>query len=224
MFKQTSLVLCGLVLGCISFTAIAAKPTEALIYHCGCEYSEEAGSELLWGSLIVNSKSRGHRSHEAGDVETCTYVDQNFIEQETELVRGFDDCEEGDLLTGVATCDTEGATQTPIVGESCAPVESVCPCAENPEWDAFLEAGSWSQCKTGPLGSWSDLLKLDNGSSWAFSGSWADFNGVDFRCGTVTNFGGNFVGFFGITAEEEAACAAEMLVAADVVGTTCTDW
>lgn len=222
MINKTCLILSFLLLASISFNSQADKPVEALIYHCGCvasnEFTEEANTGLLWELLIVNSNSKGHQNHTIGQQKTCTYFDKDSVEQESELVRGFNDCEVGDFLTGVSTCETE-----PVTGESCEQQQSICPCATNPEWDAFLESGNWDECGDGPFGVFTEFTRIQNTSiqppEWAFSSLLFGVN----RCGTVTTADG-FIGFEGITAEGEMACAEEILAAASAVGNNCTAW
>lgn len=221
MSNKIGVLISGLLLVCISTSAVAAKPTEAMIYHCGCvannEFSEEASADLRWSLLVVHAKSKGHQNHALGDTETCFFED-DIAQQEVELARGFDDCEVDDLLEGVATCDTEGATQTPVAGESCEVSESLCPCAQNPEWDTYLESGNWNECEFGgPQGAFTYLFRLQDSATGAlaFSGL---LNSGEYGC--MTN--PPQAGFFGITAEEAASCEAELQAAADVVGTDCT--
>lgn len=108
----------------ISATVVAEKPTEAQIYHCGCVATDEntvdATSDLKWQLLTISTKSKGHRKHEEGDTEDCTYLGVGEVEQPNPLDRASDDCEVGDFLVGVATCDADGAPSTPTVGDSCA--------------------------------------------------------------------------------------------------------
>ena len=221
MINKYHLALCALFLSFISTTAIAGKPEEALIYHCGCsasnEFTVEAGSELRWKLLIVNANSKGHQNHQIGDIENCTYFDQESVEQENQLVRGSNDCEVGDLLTGVSTCESE-----PVAGDTCAQQTTICPCTENPEWDAFLESGPEGECGDGPFGVFANFTRLQNTQDpveYAFANNLYG----DRRCGTVTNADG-FVGFEFITADEEAACAQEIVATGSALGNDCTAW
>jgi len=125
--KKLSILLIGLMLLVLATPTLAAKPTEAGIYHCGCvaldEKSAEATAELQWSLLIINSKSRGHRMHQMGDTETCTYLDIDEIEQEIELDRSSRDCEVDTLLVGVDQCDAGtdfgDVFATPTPGATC---------------------------------------------------------------------------------------------------------
>ena len=136
--KKISLILGSIALIGMSATASAAKPMEAGIYHCGNvvtnEYTAEAQCNLEWSYLIINSKSKGHQQHQSGDMENCTYYtdtvdgEGNPVEQSETLYRAFSDCEVGELLEGVATCDVEdpdtGVTIiTPTSGDLCQFVE-----------------------------------------------------------------------------------------------------
>ena len=110
----------------MSTLALAEKPPKADVYHCGCvavdEQTATATAELQWKLLSISSKSKGHKNHEADDLETCMYVDESLTARSNELERGFDDCELGDLLIGVATCSIE-----PFAGDSCEEEVTVIP-------------------------------------------------------------------------------------------------
>lgn len=118
MIKKISVVLTGMMLIGVSATAVATKPTEAQIYHCGCQSHDDgtssAGADLRWNLITVSPRSRGHRQHEDGDIETCTYLDEFSIEQEVDLERDSDDCEVMGSVIGVLPCDP-----APVEGAEC---------------------------------------------------------------------------------------------------------
>lgn len=123
-----SLACMGLV--GVSGNVLADKPTEALLYHCGCEAFDEgdvgATSDLVWKEIIVSSKSKGHRRHLADDEENCTYEDEFYVTQDNFLTRGFNDLQdEGNdpALLGVDTC--ESGVDCPTAGDSCRFVPEV---------------------------------------------------------------------------------------------------
>ena len=108
------LVVVALVCMCLigfSGTAWADKPTEAVVYHCGCEVTDDglvtADADLVWKGLIVSSNSKGHRKHQEDDVETCTF-DDDIGPTFDDITRGFDDCQDESndpSLSGVSDCD-----------------------------------------------------------------------------------------------------------------------
>ena len=108
----------------LSSSAWAEKPTEDLLYHCGCESSgdgtAEATSGLVWHEIIVSSNSKGHRKHLEEDEENCTYVDESQVTQDNFLQRGFNDVQDDGnepALDGVDTC--EDGVDCPTDGDSC---------------------------------------------------------------------------------------------------------
>ena len=119
MMKKISVVLTGMMFIGVSATAVATKPTEAQIYHCGCQSHDDgtssAGADLRWNLITVSPRSRGHRKHKYMDIETCTYLDESNIEQEVDLERGFDDCEVFGSVTGVSACEDP----VPVEGAEC---------------------------------------------------------------------------------------------------------
>ncbi len=92
-------------------TAIAGQP-KTDVAHCGCNAD---GSDLEWVYLSVSTKSKGHKQHDAGDLEDC---DDEFDEFVDTYERDFDDCIlfNGAVLDGVVDC----APEDPIEGDSCS--------------------------------------------------------------------------------------------------------
>jgi hypothetical protein len=121
MIKKIGIILSALMLVCISANVMADKPTEAGLLHCGCvpqdENTSTATAHLRWNDMIVSEKSRGHRKHQSGDMEFCTYLDESGAEMETDvLFRSANDCEpdQEDNLEDVETCSV-----TPVDGVLC---------------------------------------------------------------------------------------------------------
>jgi hypothetical protein len=98
--KNILLVSTLICLGMIGFssTALAGKPTETLIAHCGCNYY---GDAMEWQIITVNPNSKGHQNHRVDDTEVC--LDEND-EDPLELDRDFNDCELGGQLDGLEAC------------------------------------------------------------------------------------------------------------------------
>ena len=96
--KKLSLVLLSLVLIGFAGIALAGKPTETMIAHCGCNYD---GDAMEWQIITVNPNSKGHQNHEVDDTEECWDPTDTYVEY---LDRDYDDCELVGQLTGLETC------------------------------------------------------------------------------------------------------------------------
>jgi hypothetical protein len=106
-------------------TAWAVKPTEAVLFHCGCEASDEgtaeATSDLVWHEIIVSSNSNGHRKHMVNDEENCTYVDELSVTTDNYLFRDSNDKQDqanSPPLNGVDACEV--GVSCPVDGTSCS--------------------------------------------------------------------------------------------------------
>ena len=97
-------------------TAIAAPkgpkspPQKTAILHCGCA---DDGSGMEYRRISVSSKSRGHRNHVPGSIDSCTSNGVDYFD----FVRTKADCHlSGPALVGVteacveADDDVEGAS------------------------------------------------------------------------------------------------------------------
>jgi len=109
----------------LSASALADKPTEAVLFHCGCEATDEgtaeAASDLVWHEIIVNYKSNGHRKHLVDDEENCTYQDENYVTQDNYLFRDSNDKQDqnnSSPLNGVDLCEI--GVDCPVDGDSCS--------------------------------------------------------------------------------------------------------
>ena len=139
MMTKLSTILSGILLISISASAIADKPpgtgkppeeckptkpekpakpekpqhAKAALMHCGCNSD---GTGLEWNYLVVSSKSKGHRKHQAGDIVECYVPDVDEDVLEGTYTRDDKDCtiDEGTLLE-VDQC----GSPVPMAGESC---------------------------------------------------------------------------------------------------------
>jgi hypothetical protein len=126
MVRKIGIVLSGLILVCISATALAEKPPKADVWHCGCvaedEYTANATAHLRWKLLSVKPNATGHENHLYGDVEDCYYYDENSILQFYEKLRDWDDCEDtGANLMDLGQCDggDDRPPSDPTAGNTC---------------------------------------------------------------------------------------------------------
>lgn len=110
-FLFVSTLIC---LGMVGFssTALAGKPTETIIAHCGCNFF---GDALEWQIITVNPNAKGHLQHNPGPEECLDENDENPVT----LDRDFHDCTiVGTLNTaGLMECSTYATF--PVQDESC---------------------------------------------------------------------------------------------------------
>jgi len=99
-FLFVSTLIC---LGMVGFssTALAGKPTETVIAHCGCNY---LGDALEWQIITVNPNGKGHLQHNPGPEECLDENDENPVT----LDRYFNDCTIVGVLNtaGLQLCST----------------------------------------------------------------------------------------------------------------------
>jgi len=74
-FLSVSTLICLGMLG-FSSTALAGKPTETVIAHCGCNYYGEA---MEWQIITVNPNAKGHLQHVPGPEECLDENDENPV-------------------------------------------------------------------------------------------------------------------------------------------------
>jgi hypothetical protein len=95
-------------------TAFAAGQKTALA-HCGCNSD---ATDLEWKIINVSQSSKGHKQHQAGDIDTCVTIDADTGEELSfNFERAANDCTliDGGELMGVAICSTDL-----IEGDSCS--------------------------------------------------------------------------------------------------------
>jgi hypothetical protein len=109
MKKFSILLLCIAVLG-FTGTALAGQP-KTDVAHCGCNFD---GTDLEWVFVSVSVNSKGHKQHDAGDLEDCYDEAGAYVDT---YERDFDDCIlfDGTVLDGVFDCADD-----PIEGTSCS--------------------------------------------------------------------------------------------------------
>jgi hypothetical protein len=105
----TALAITALTLS--ATTAFAGGHKTALA-HCGCNAD---ATDLEWQIINVSKSSKGHKQHQAGDMETCVTVDVMGYEVSANFERAANDCTlsgEGELM-GVAICGTDPVQDDP---------------------------------------------------------------------------------------------------------------
>jgi len=112
--KNVLFIIALVCLGALGFssTAMAGKPTETVIAHCGCNYY---GDAMEWQIITVNPNAKGHLQHIPGPEECLDENDENPVT----LNRDYHDCTIVGTLntTGLGVCTN--VTPYPVQDESC---------------------------------------------------------------------------------------------------------
>ncbi len=85
----------------------AGPPAKVTLLHCGCA---DDGNRMEYVEINISSKSKGHRNHQAGSIESCSDGADTF----TDFVRSGSDCQLGDgpaMSDDIAYCSDQVALQ-----------------------------------------------------------------------------------------------------------------
>ncbi len=84
----------------------SGPPAKVSLLHCGCA---DDGNRMEFVEINVSSKSKGHRHHQAGSIESCSDGADSF----TDFVRSGSDCQlDGpELGDDIAFCSDQVALQ-----------------------------------------------------------------------------------------------------------------
>ena len=77
------------------------KPEKVAILHCGCA---DTGDVMHYVEIQVSSKSKGHKKHVAGSIDSCSDGTDNYID----FVRNGSDCQlTGNAIDGMEFCSDD---------------------------------------------------------------------------------------------------------------------
>lgn len=82
---------------------------KATILHCGCA---DTGDRMEYVEIRIGAKSRGHRKHEAGSLDSCA---PEGVDTFLDFVRAGSDCQ----LDGPALRDEMAACTDQVEGQEC---------------------------------------------------------------------------------------------------------
>lgn len=84
------------------------KPEKVSILHCGCA---DTGDMMHYVEIMVSSKSKGHKKHVAGSIDSCSDGSDNF----NDFVRSGSDCQ----LTGTPIDGMDACTNDQMAASEC---------------------------------------------------------------------------------------------------------